>query len=492
MRKSCGQFWHERGYLQKRDFRIFSGKRRGNWRVAPIGWNGNPYEAASGVLQRPTLGRIGWGEAPRQQAGCLFHPFRAGICENSPVYSVMPLQCQLSASSLARPREIHSAKRNTGSVSLRGCLKFLLVFVVFVHFSFAMAARADDCGICGQHINGTIYLMTDAVTGHQVEVCSNCTMLPRCFICQMPVKDGGVHLPDGRWLCARDAQTAVIDADSIQHIFEQVHDYMDHLYVRFTSFPTNVDVSTIDGIDGFQFDGNSFESPDILGVTEPYTTNGVKRYKIGLLTGQPLSQLEETCAHELSHAWVGENVSPERHGRIERDAEEGFCEMMGYLVMDAMGEEGEKKRVLENPYTRGQVELFIAAEQEYGFDEILDWMQHGVTGRLEEGHLDEIRDVQMPVAGSSANQTSVTYASRRIVAPAPRPAPSALQLQGIMWGGMPSAIINGCSFFAGDRQKVPLGRTRVTVQCLSIAKTSVEIRNLDSGEDLRLNLPSNH
>lgn len=399
----------------------------------------------------------------------------------------MPLQCQLSERSTARPHEIHSAKRNTGSLYISDCLKSLLACVVFVQLSFAVAARADDCGICGQHINGTIYLMTDAVTGHQVEVCSNCTMLPRCFICQMPVKDGGVHLPDGRWLCARDAQTAVIDAGSIQRTFEQVHDYMDHLYVRFTSFPTNVDVSTIDGIDGFQFDGNSFESPDILGVTEPYTTNGVKRYKIGLLTGEPLSQLEETCAHELSHAWVGENVSPERHGRIDRDAEEGFCEMMGYLVMDAMGEEGEKKRVLENAYTRGQVELFVAAEQEYGFDEILDWMQYGVTGRLEEGHLDEVRDVEMP-----QSETVAKFEPRAERVARPPSAPARLQLQGIMWGGMPSAIINGSSFFAGDRQKVPLGRTRVTVQCVRIAKTSVEIRNLDSGEDLRLDLSSNH
>jgi Protein DA1 len=364
------------------------------------------------------------------------------------------------------------------------------LFTVVLLVCFARAAWADDCAICGQPISGTIYQMTDGVTGQKVEVCSNCTQLPLCFICGLPVKNG-VHLSDGRWLCSRDAQSAVMDIDDVQHTFGQVHDYLDHLYARFTSFPTNVDVSVIDRVDVdsmFQVVGNSFESPDVLGVTESYATNGVKRYKISLLTGQPLSQLEEVCAHELSHAWVGENVPPERHARIDRDAEEGFCEMMGYLTMDAMGEEGEKKRVLENAYTRGQVQLFIAAEQEYGFDEVLDWMQYGVTGHLEEGHLDEVRDIKMP---TSTSQAVANIGAQTSVGSPPPHAPPDLQLQGIMWGSVPSAIINGRSFFSGDEQKVPLGQSSVEIHCLSITKNAVQIRNVDSGKDEQLNLPSN-
>lgn len=362
-----------------------------------------------------------------------------------------------------------------------------LFAAIAVLMGFAWTAMADDCAICGQPIIARVYLWTDKVTHQQVEVCSNCNLLPPCFICGLPVK-GGLQLTDGRWLCARDAKTAVLDVNDVQRIFEQVHDYLDRLYARFTSFPTNVDVSVIDRVDVdsmFQLAGNSFESPDVLGVTEPVTTDGVKRYKISLLTGQPLSQLEEVCAHELSHAWVGENVPPERHARIDRDAEEGFCEMMGYLLMDAMGEEGEKERVLENTYTRGQVRLFIEAEQQYGFDEILDWMQYGVTGRLEEGHLDEVRDVKMPVDAAVAN-----FDARTAIGSAPPPVPSTLQLQGIMWGSAPSAIINGCLFFAGDVSKVPVGKSEVTIRCLGITKTSVQVQDVDSGKDEQLVLSS--
>lgn len=361
----------------------------------------------------------------------------------------------------------------------------ILFIVLFACVTFV--TRADICAICGQEIHGTVYFVTDKVTGQQVEICSNCIQLPRCFICGLPVKDG-IQLPDGRWLCARDAKTAVLDVDAVRNIFSDVHDDLDRQFARFTSFPTNVDVSVIDRVDVdsmFQMTGNAFESPDVLGVTEPIETNGVKRYEIKLLTGQPVEQLREVCAHELSHAWVGENVPAERHARLDRDAEEGFCEMMGYLLVDSDGDEEERKRVLANAYTRGQVQLFLAAEQQYGFDAILDWMQYGVDGRLEEGHLDEIGDVKMPISNAAAVYTAAP------VQPKPPTAPATIQLQGILWGPMPSAIINGRSFFTGDEYDVHVGQSKVTIRCINIGKNAVQILNEDSGKQQELTLPSN-
>src|SRR5580698_476802 len=92
----------------------------------------------------------------------------------------------------------------------------LLLTIWFASIVFAM--RADNCAICGEEIHGAAYFLTDKTTGEQVEVCSNCIKLPRCFICGLPVKDG-VQLPDGRWLCARDAKLAVLNADDVDRIF---------------------------------------------------------------------------------------------------------------------------------------------------------------------------------------------------------------------------------------------------------------------------------
>jgi len=371
--------------------------------------------------------------------------------------------------------------------------RYLWIFLLMAGFCFgpSLSARGDTCAICGKPISGTFYLVTDKVTGEQKEVCSDCIKLPRCAICGLPVKDG-TELPDGRYLCARDAKTVVLKADDARQICGQVKDDLDRLFSRFTSFPTNVDVSVIDRVDVdsmFITQGNNFESPDLLGCIRPETANDQTRYKMKLLTGLPVAQLKETCAHEYSHAWVGENVPKERRARLGRDAEEGFCELVGYLLMDSQNEEVEKKRVLQNHYTRGQIDLFIEAEKRYGFDQVLDWMKYGEGAQLEAGHVDELRDVKMPAAKSTANNPAI-YVNNHNTNP-PASAPATIKLQGILWGNQPLAIINGCSFFANELHQVKIGGTNVTIRCLEIGKKSVHIQNVDSGTEQELPLPSN-
>ena len=377
--------------------------------------------------------------------------------------------------------------------------RYLWILLLLAGFCFgpSLSARGDICAVCGQPIPGKIYLFTDKVTGEQKEVCSDCIKLPRCSICGLPVKDG-TQLPDGRYLCARDARTVVLKADDARQICDQVKDDLDRLFSRFIVFPDNVDVSVIDRVDVdsmFITEGNNFESPDLLGCIRPETVNDKTRYKMRLMTGLPLAQLKETCAHEFSHAWVGENVLKERRARLGRDAEEGFCELVGYLLMDSQNEEVEKKRVLQNHYTRGQIDLFIEAEKQYGFDQVLDWMKYGVAEQLEAGHGDELRDVKMPSAKSVANNPnpaiSINISTNNKNTNPPAPAPATIKLQGVLWGNQPVAIINGCSFFAKDQKQLKIGGTNATIRCLEIGKKSVRIQNIDSGTEQELPLPSN-
>src|SRR6185369_6921740 len=124
---------------------------------------------------------------------------------------------------------------------------------------------------------------------------------------------------------------------------------------------------------------------------------------------------------------------------------------------DVEHNEAEKKRILANFYTRGQVKLFVETEQRYGFEDILDWMRYGTTAQLEEGHLDWIRKVDTqaakPVAGSNTNS-----APANTLPPAPpRPAPTSLELEGVLPGPHPMAIINHHTFTVGDEAKVKVG-----------------------------------
>jgi len=350
-----------------------------------------------------------------------------------------------------------------------------------------LAARADLCAICNRPISGnTIYLVTDKVTNEKKEVCADCIKLPSCYICGLPVKDG-TQLPDGRYLCARDAKTVVLTADEARRICAQVKDDLDRRFSRFTTFPANVDVTVIDRIDVdsmYNTAGNDFESPNLLGCIHPDTTNNETRYKMRLMTGLPLAELKATCAHEFTHAWVGENVPRERRARLGRDAEEGFCELVAYMLMDSQREEGQKKFILQNRYTRGQIDVFIEAEKRFGFDQVMDWMKYGEAGQLEAGHVDQLRDVKMPQAKSGFGSPAICSRTNP-----PVPNPAVIKLDGILWGSRPVAIINGHSFLANDLSPVKIGGTNVNIRCLGIQKTCVRIRNVDSGKELELRLP---
>lgn len=370
--------------------------------------------------------------------------------------------------------------------------RYLWIILLMAGFCFgpSLSARGDTCAICGRPIYGTIYLVTDKVTAEQKLACSDCIKLPRCYICGLPAKENHVELPDGRYLCARDARTVVLKADDARRICDQVKDGLDRLFSRFTVFPTNVDVTVMDRVDVdsmYNSVGNDFESPNLLGCIRPDAVNHETRYKMCLMTGLPLAELKATCAHEYSHAWVGENVPQERRAGLGHDAQEGFCELVAYLLMDSQREEGQKKFILQNRYTRGQIDLFIEAEKRYGFDQVLDWMKYGVTAQLEAGHVNELRDVQMPPAKSVATDPAVYHDSNP-----PAPAPATIKLQGVLWGNHPVAIINGRSFFANELNRVKIGgTTNVTIRCLEIQKQSVRIQNIDSGKEQELLLPPN-
>jgi hypothetical protein len=368
-------------------------------------------------------------------------------------------------------------------------VKYLWIIVLLTGFGLCGPSAAwarDICAICGRPIQGTIYIVTDEVTNEKKFVCYDCAHLPRCAICGLPVNESGLKLADGRFLCARDARTAVVKASDAERISTQIKDDLDRLFSRFTEFPANVDVSVIDRIDVdtmFSPGGNDFESPNLLGCIRPDTVNNATRYKMSLMTGLPLAELKATCAHEYTHAWVGENVPKERRSRLGRDAEEGFCELVAYLLMDSQREEAQKKFILQNHYTRGQIYLFIEAEKRYGFDQVLDWMKYGVTAQLEEGHVDALRDVKMPPAKTVAIDPAIYHNTSQSA-----PVPVTIKLQGVLWGNQPVAIINGRSFFANELNRVKIGGTNVTIRCLEIRKKSVRIQNADSGKEQELSL----
>jgi hypothetical protein len=364
-----------------------------------------------------------------------------------------------------------------------------LLVILFALISSAKASDPYHCAVCGQSLGNTVYTALDKVTNEKVFICYDCCICPdECYVCGLPVRANCLKLPDGRFLCARDGKTAILDETKARDICEDVRDSLDRLLSRFMTFPTNADVALVDRVDlydEFKIVGNDFECPDVLGYIQRQTNRVGLKYTISLMSALPRAEFEATCAHEYSHAWVFENVPSERRKTLSRDAHEGFCELVAFLLMDSLHEEGQKRRMLQNNYTRGQIALFIEAEKKFGFNDVLDWMRWGVNSRLKTGNVRDVRNVEIPRSKSASNTNLSVYVGTLA------PAPDTLVLKGISFSrNQPLALINNQSFAVGESAKVRVETTNVLVRCLAIGEHSVRVQIVDSGREMELRLAS--
>jgi hypothetical protein len=233
----------------------------------------------------------------------------------------------------------------------------------------------------------------------------------------------------------------------------------------------------------FKMPGNDFECPDVLGYFQLKTNHGIPKYQVSLMSALPRTELKSTCAHELSHAWVAANVPAERRETLARDAEEGFCELISFLLMDSEGEQEEKKAILRNNYTRGQIDLFIAAERAHGLNDVLDWMKWGTDAELDADEPGRIRVVDLPKAKTVPLTNTFVYSAE------PTAVPDTLVLKGISGvKGHEIILINDRSFAAGESGKVRVAKTNILVRCIQIGNDSARIQIIGSGEQRELSL----
>ena len=360
------------------------------------------------------------------------------------------------------------------------------VVVLVLCCAAAFAADPTHCGVCNQPLGVTVYTSMDKVTHEKVLLCHDCATWPdECYICGLPARTDATHLPDGRFLCARDAKTAVLDPARAHQICDEIRDKLDRMFSRFMTWPANVTVGMVDRVDlydEFSVVGNDFECPDVLGYIHSRTNQNRLTHAVSLMTALPLAEFQATCVHEFTHAWVFENVGSARRKTLSRDAHEGFCELMAYLLMDSLHEQEQMNKMLRNTYTRGQINAFIAAEKEYGLNDVLDWMRWGVSGRLKTADLGDIRNVQMPRLVPSAPTNVIVY-------PRAQTAPDRLVLKGIsLLKNEPLALINGTTLAAGETARVRVGTTNLLVHCLSIGARSARVEVVGSGKVAELHL----
>jgi len=380
--------------------------------------------------------------------------------------------------------------------TLPGAVKIflLLVAVVAALVPGKVFASGYFCEVCNKELGLSVYLCKDEITLKKKEVCSYCTYrMPACFLCSVPVYTNisdYLAFDDGRVLCKRDAATAVADGKEGGGISREVRDWMEREFSRFMDFPdtnytlTMVDRPTLET--SFKFPGRDWTCPDIWGTTQKLTNNGVVNFEVNILAGLPLALLKHTAAHELAHVWLMENVPPGRYRQLDRDANEGFCELLAWIVDETCPDADLKAYMRRNLYTRGQIDLYLDAHRRSGMNDIVDWLKYGVDKRLVAGEIGQITKVAMPV---KTNAVAATNGPGLITSAPVLPEYAAIILQGVTWSEkMPLALINGKTLAVNEEGRIKVGGTNLMIRCVAIERTLVRIQA--GGEERELKLPA--
>lgn len=190
---------------------------------------------------------------------------------------------------------------------------------------------AVRCALCERIIRGEYlqdYWGNSYCKAHdgKAPVCDSCGR----FISQA-LTGGGVHYPDGRWVCNICRAKGV---DNVDDILAIVHDVAQNM----KAFGMDVDYNGIkihligrgqmQKLSGHHADG-------LRGFTdyrEDYRIFGHshnRRMDMYLLYGMPRMEIISTVAHELGHVWQF------NHGRFKNDREwsEGSCNYVAYRVL---------------------------------------------------------------------------------------------------------------------------------------------------------------
>jgi len=362
----------------------------------------------------------------------------------------------------------------------------------------AVGASEPQCRVCDQPIPGEFYSVKDQARGGKFAVCTRCFQLEtRCFSCSLPVQTGYTTLADGRTLCRYCASDAITDEEKALRVCWETRDALDRLYARFLTFPqTNlslciVDRFTLDAL--FKSPGYAQPCTTVFGATRTVTLSGGRViHSVNLLSGLRPAQLEAVAAHEFAHAWLNENLTPARRATLSREAQEGFCELIAYELMQERARPVEQEHIRENPYTEGQLGAFLAAENLHGFGTVLDWVKAGESGKLDPADPDGVRAVRATESPSAAaNPRSAdggvpVYYSYGD----PPPLPDKLRLKQL--SGLPArrlAIINDRTFDLNDRATIKLAASNVVIRCLEIRTNSVLIQFEGTGTRQELFLP---
>lgn len=222
-----------------------------------------------------------------------------------------------------------------------------------------------NCLGCGKAILTPRYY---AVAG-KTPYCQACSKAPAtCDICGQPLSDKHWQLSDGRQYCEHCYSTSINDSKTANELYRDVNSWMQNLFLLQLNVPTSLSLVDRNQLAEVMQSQNTtlLEPPErTLGI---YARRGIKR-GIYVQTGLPRSLFIQICAHELMHAWQGENC-PLLHNPLVR---EGLAEWAAFRVLEALGEKRQSSIMLQRTDVYGQgLRWALQQETKAGWQSLLD------------------------------------------------------------------------------------------------------------------------
>jgi hypothetical protein len=354
----------------------------------------------------------------------------------------------------------------------------LLIVALGVLLSSVSQATAQQiCIVCKQTKGGQFYVSKNKYYKKDIHYCKACYDLSeRCDVCQFPVlPKTGLRLPDKRVICAEHSSIVVMNENAAETLFVKARDEVMDIVRQYPPLPQlNIKFHLVTREDFVQ------EYRRTPGIDDPYSVQGLTisreregegklQHDIYVVHGLTDETFLAVCAHEYTHAWLNERQKPTR--LLHHDTREGVCELMAHKVATKLGYQREVTQILENAYTRGQIEVLLAAEKEYGLYKFIRWIDQGVDSWIDKDKLS-----QLLVVGAGAKDEEPSPVALNWVNAKPIPAPQKLSLKGLSGtGNRRFALINDATLGANEQGKVRLGNSNVVVRCLSISSNSVTV-----------------
>ena len=355
----------------------------------------------------------------------------------------------------------------------------ILPILLWLTGSVAWSAGSSDspgkCVGCQSAINRAFYWVTTPLFAERQPLCETCHKITiRCAICKLPIPAGSHKLPDGRVLCNRDFAAGIFSEREALRIYEEARRDVHGFLQGFGVLPDrNISVSLVDGRQLTSLNQSLpsvHDNMSLLGLTRTTVTSvgSRKQYQhtISLLSGLSPAGLAAVCAHEYTHTWLNENIPADR--RLEKDTIEGFCELVAYKLMVRRNEEPQKRLILANAYTRGQINAFVQAENSMQFHRVVQWIMTGVDESMAE---------------SNGGRALAVHSDPTPLFVWPPPAatpttvPGTLMLKGISGtSARRFALINDATLTKDEETRVRVGSSSLIVRCLEIRPQSVVIQ----------------